>query len=150
MAAAYYPPVGFHFSVQFSGLGGSNEDNDTRFQAVSGLSVEYETETVKEGGENHFEHTLPVRTKYPDLTLKRGMLLENSKVFEWCMKAFQNREFKPCNLIISLLNHEHKPLRSWNVVGAWPKKWSVTELNAESSSIVIESLDLRYQYFTIQ
>jgi phage tail-like protein len=150
MAAAYYPPVGFHFSVQFSGLGGSNEDNDTRFQAVSGLSVEYETETVKEGGQNGFEHVLPVRTKYSDLTLKRGMLVEGSKVFDWCMDAFQNRNFKPSDLTITLLNENHKPLRTWNVVKAWPKKWTVTELNAESSSIVIESLDLRYQFFTVK
>lgn len=146
--ASYYPPVGFHFKVEFTGLGAG--DIDARFQAVSGLSVEFETETVKEGGENRFEHTLPVRTKFPDLVLKRGMLLENSKVFEWCMKAFQEREFKPCNLLISLLNDKHEPLRSWNVVAAWPKKWSVTELNAESSSVVIESLDLKYQYFTIK
>ena len=145
--AGYYPPVGFHFKVEFTGL--DKNDNDTRFQAVTGLGVEYETETVKEGGENRFEHTLPVRTKYTDLTLKRGMLLPDSKVFEWCMKAFQDREFTLSDIIITLLNEEHEPIRTWNVVGAWPKKWSVTELNAENSAVVVESLDLRYQYFTV-
>lgn len=145
--AGYYPPVGFHFKVEFTGLG--KNDNDTRFQAVTGLTVEYETEAVKEGGENRFEHTLPVRTKYPDLTLKRGMLLPDSKIFEWCMKAFQDREFTPSDIIITLLNNEHEPIRTWNVVKAWPKKWAITELNAETSSIVIETLDLRYQYFTV-
>lgn len=145
--AGYYPPVGFHFKVEFTDLGKS--DNDTRFQAVTGLTVEYETETVKEGGENRFEHTLPVRTKYPDLTLKRGMLLTDSKIFEWCMKAFQDREFTPSDIVITLLNHEHEPIRTWNVSQAWPKKWSITELNAETSSIVVESLDLRYRFFTV-
>ncbi|NIG53828.1 phage tail protein [Chitinophaga sp. Cy-1792] len=146
--ATYYPPVGFHFKVEFTGL--TKNDNDTRFQAVSGLSVEYETEAVKEGGENRFEHTLPVRTKYPDLTLKRGMVLPGSPLFDWCMKAFQERSFAPSDVIITLLNEEHDPIRTWNVVKAWPKKWAVTELNAESSAIVIESLDLRYQYFTVK
>ena len=70
VAGGYYPPVGFHFKVEFVNLG---NNNDTRFQSVSGLNVEFETETFKEGGENRFEHKLPVRTKYPDLSLKRGI-----------------------------------------------------------------------------
>ena len=52
-AGGYYPPVGFHFKVEFIGIG---NDNDTRFQSVSGLNVEYDTESFKEGGENRFEH----------------------------------------------------------------------------------------------
>jgi len=61
--AKQYPPVGFHFRVVFSGIGDS--DVDSRFQSVSGLSMELETETVKEGGENRYEHVLPVRSKFP-------------------------------------------------------------------------------------
>ncbi len=146
--AGYYPPVGFHFRVEFSDI--SKNDNDTRFQSVTGLSVEYDMETFKEGGENRFEHSLPVRTKYPDLVLKRGYLVSGSDIFKWCKKAFQEREFQPANLIISLLNENHEPLKTWNVVGAWPKKWSVSDFNAESNAIVIETLELRYQFFTIQ
>lgn len=146
--AGYYPPVGFHFRVEFSDV--SKNDNDTRFQSVTGLSVEYDLETFREGGENRFEHALPVRTKYPDLVLKRGYLVTGSDVFKWCKKAFQEREFKPANLIISLLNENHEPLKTWNVVGAWPKKWSVSDFNAENNTIVIETLELRYQFFTIQ
>lgn len=146
--AGYYPPVGFHFKVEFSDV--SKSDNDTRFQSVSGLSVEFDVETYKEGGENRFEHALPGRTKYPDLVLKRGYLVKDSDVFKWCNKAFQQREFQPANIIISLLNENHEPLKTWNIVGAWPKKWSVSEFNAESNSLVIETLELRYQYFTIQ
>ena len=66
----YYPPWGFYYKVEFSI---SQNKNDVRFQAVSGLSVEYDMEEFKEGGENRFTHKLPVRTKYADLVLKRGM-----------------------------------------------------------------------------
>lgn len=145
--AGYYPPVGFHFGVEFTSLG--KNDNDTRFQSVSGLSVEFETETFKEGGENRFEHVLPVRTKYPDLILKRGLLAKDSEVFAWCQKAFQQREFKLTNLLVTLLNEKHEPLKTWNVVNAWPKKWAVSDFNAEANAIVIETLELRYNYFTI-
>ena len=146
--AGYYPPAAFHFKVEFSDL--EKNDNDTRFQSVSGLSVEYEVETYKEGGENRFEHVLPVRTKYSTLTLKRGLLAKDSKVFSWCNKAFKNREFKPSNVIITLLNEEHKPLKTWNVVQAWPKKWSVADLNAEQNGVLIENLELQFQYFTVE
>jgi len=142
----YYPPVGFHFKVEFVGIG---NDNDIRFQSVSGLSIEYDTESFKEGGENRFEHKLPVRTKYADLSLKRGMLTD-SKVVEWCLKAFENREFQPILVNVSLLNERHDPIKRWEVIDAWPKKWSVSDLNAVENGIVIETLDLAYKYFNVK
>ena len=38
--AEYYPPLGFHYKVEFEVSKGTN---DVRFQSVSGLSVEYDT-----------------------------------------------------------------------------------------------------------
>ena len=142
----YYPPVGFHFKVEFVGIG---NDNDIRFQSVSGLSIEYDTESFKEGGENRFEHKLPVRTKYADLSLKRGMLTD-SKVIEWCVDALVNREFKPAQINVSLLNESHEPIKRWEVIDAWPKKWSVSDLNAQENGVVIETLDLAYKYFDVK
>lgn len=142
----YYPPVGFHFKVEFVGIG---NDNDIRFQSVSGLTIEYDTESFKEGGENRFEHKLPLRTKYADLSLKRGMLTD-SKVIEWCLKAFVNREFKPVQVNVLLLNEKHEPIKRWEIIDAWPKKWSVSDLNAQENGIVVETLDLAYKYFNIK
>ncbi len=142
----YYPPWGFYYKVEFSI---SKNKDDIRFQAVSGLSVEYDMEEYKEGGENRFTHKLPVRTKYADLVLKRGMLVD-SKVIEWCLTAFRDRDFKPADIDIILMNEKGDPLRSWNVKHAIPKKWLVSDLNANENSIVIETLELMYQYFTIK
>lgn len=150
-AGGYYPPVGFHFRVEFLKMQGNTpigSDNDVRFQSVTGLSVEYDAESFKEGGENRFEHKLPVRTKYPDLSLKRGMLTD-SGVINWCLDAFQKRSFAPAHIIVTLLNEQHQPLKTWHVYNAWPKKWSVSDLNAQENSIVVETLDLSYSYFTL-
>jgi len=141
-----YPPVSFYFRVSFNGIGSSNID--TQFQSVAGLSVEMQTETVAEGGENRFEHVLPIRSKYNDLTLKRG-LFKDSDLIQWCFDAFESTIIVPVTLDISMLNEEGDPLFTWNVVHAWPKKWSVTDLNAESSAVAIESLELHYRYFRI-
>lgn len=143
---AYYPAWGFYYRV---GFGISKDGNDARFQTVSGLSVEYDYESFKEGGENRFEHKLPVRTKYADLVLKRGMLTD-STVIKWFLAAFQNREFTPADVSVILMNEQGDPLRAWNVVHAIPKKWLVSDFNANESSIVIETMELTYQYFTIQ
>jgi len=48
------------------------------------------------------------------------------------------------------MNEKGEPLRTWNVVHAIPKKWLVSDLNANESSVVIETMELTYRYFTIQ
>lgn len=142
----YYPPWGFYYRVEF---GFSKNKDDVRFQTVSGLSVEYDMEEYKEGGENRFTHKLPVRTKYADLVLKRGMLT-GSEVFDWFFRAFRDRDFKPTDLNIVLLNEKGEPLRTWKVAHAVPRKWQVSDLNASENSLVIETLELSYRYFTVQ
>lgn len=130
-------------------FGLSKNKNDVRFQTVSGLSVDYDMEEFKEGGENRFTHKLPVRTKYADMVLKRGMLTE-SEVIKWCLDAFRDREFLPVNVNVILMNEKSKPLRTWKVAHAIPKKWSVSDFNANDNAVVIETLELSYRYFTIQ
>ena len=141
-----YPPVGFHFSVVFQLF--PQTPNDFRFQEVSGLDMQMEMENITEGGQNRFTWELPVRARYSDLVLKRGMFI-GSGILMWCKNAFENFVFEPVNIIISLLNEHHVPVQSWYVVNAIPKKWSVSNFNAERSSVVIESITLSYQYFDI-
>lgn len=105
-------------------------------------------ETFAEGGQNRFDWQLPVKTRYTDIVLKRGMFI-GSGILVWCKNAFENFVFEPVNIIISLLNENHIPIQSWYVVNAIPKKWSVSSFNAEQSSIVVESITLSYQYFNI-
>jgi phage tail-like protein len=151
-STTYYPPVSFHFKVEFGFKeelhGVSSNNADIMFQSVSGLSSEMQTEMIKEGGENRFEHELPVRTKFPNLVLKRGLIFDSSLI-KWCLNTFQNLEIRPVDLEVKLLNENHEPLITWAVKQAWPKKWAVEDLSAMDSKILIESLELRYQNFTI-
>lgn len=151
-STAYYPPVSFHFKVEFGFKeelhGVSPNEGDIMFQSVSGLSTEMQTEMIKEGGENRFEHELPVRTRFPNLVLKRG-LIKDSSLIKWCLNTFQNLEIRPVDLEVKLLNEKHEPLITWAVKQAWPKKWAVEDLSAMDSKVLIESLELRYQQFTI-
>lgn len=142
----YYPPVGFHFKVEF-GLEGVKEQ-DFRFQEVAGLNVEIETELKTAGGENRFTQKLPTRAKYNNLVLKRGLLV-GSEIYKWLNDTVETMEVEPITVWVSLLNEQHEALQTYTFVNAWPVKWSISDFNAEDSKLVIETIELSYQYFTI-
>ena len=144
--AVYRPPVGFHFKVEVLGLPPS--DSDVRFTEVSGLSVEMGTEEIAEGGENRFIQKYPTRAKYPELVLKRG-LLKRSEIWKWVRQCIDDFDIEPKDIDVTLLNEEHEPLMTWHLVGAYPTKWSISDLNSTNNAIVIESLQMFYQRFTI-
>jgi phage tail-like protein len=144
--ANYYPPVGFHFKVEFLDL--PPNANDVRFTEVGGLSVEMGTEEVLEGGQNRFIQKYPTRPKYPELVLKRGLLL-NSEVWNWLRACIEDYDITPQEVDVKLLNAAHEPLMTWHLVGAYPTKWSVSDMNASANAVVIETLQLFYQYFTV-
>ncbi len=154
----FYQTVGFHFRVIFEGLkddDGNPADPsiessvEMRFQAVSGLDASIETETVKEGGENRYEHIIPVRRKYGPLVLKRGLLkLSDSALSQWFRRAFEDEKVEPLQHVdIQLLNEAHLPLLFWKAIWVWPKSWKMGELNAERGEILIETLELNYNRF---
>jgi phage tail-like protein len=150
--AAYYPPAGFHFKVEFVGVDGMDNDTEQRFQEVSGLSFEIETEEVREGGENRFSYKFPKRIKYPNLVLKRG-LLKGTAILNWFKSAINTYftvviyDFKPADIMVTLLDEAGEPVAVWNVVQAYPLKWSVSDFRASDNSIAVESIELAYQYF---
>ena len=144
---AYYPPVGFHFRVEVLDLSPAKE-NDLRFSEVGGLTTEFGTEEVAEGGENRFVQKYPTRVKYSELVLKRG-LLKDSSVLAWVRACLQDFQIDPKNVNVHLLNPEHTPLLTWHLHNAFPTKWSVSDLQASNSAVVIETLQLAYQFFTL-
>lgn len=147
-----YQMVGFHFMVTFDGLEGF-KNVDVRFQSVSGLDVQMDTEPWKEGGENHFEHTMPGRSKFSStLILKRGMINpNNSGLTDWCINTFNHLKIKPLPVVIvQLLNEKHEVLIKWDVQHVWPKSWKVAELNAERGEVLIETLELNFNRFILK
>ena len=139
-------PVVFHFRVELQ-FPGEAEDVDLRFQEVTGLNAELGTEEVAEGGENRFSHRLPNRTKFGNLSLKRGMA-KSSKLISWVENAIYNFEFEPVDAIVSILNEKHEPVFTWSFKKVWPVKWQVSDLKAQDNSIAIETFELSYDHFT--
>ncbi len=142
----FTPPVGFHFKVEVLGL--TPVADDLRFVEVGGLALEVATEEVPEGGENRFVQRYPGRTKYGDLVLKRG-LLKTSEVWNWARQCIEELDVQPRDVDVTLLNAEHEALMTWHVVGAYPVKWSVSDLNAAANAFLVETLTLAYRHFRL-
>ena len=140
MADSSYQTVNFHFQVVFNANVNTPpvpelsplQEIDMRFQSVTGLDSTLDTEPLKEGGENRYEHVLPTRRKYGPLVLKRGVLLPEDKgLTAWLKKAFDEEKVQPIETVdISLLNED--------------QSWKIGELNAERGEVLIETLELNY------
>ena len=144
----FYQTVNFHFSVEFIR---EAETLDISFQSVNGLDSTLQTETVREGGENRFEHVIPVRRKYGPLTLKRGILTPTeSGITKWFKQVFDDEKVIPIPTVqIKLLNEDHQPLMQWTINNVWPLSWRIGELNAERGEVLIETLELNYNYLKL-
>src|SRR6476620_12669313 len=137
-----YPVPKFHFEVSWGG---------TRmgFTEVTGLDFETEVIEYREGNMPTYNKTKqPGLTKYTDITLKRGIILDDFEYFnEWVKTAmFQENKAKLRRTVtIKLLNEEHKPIVIWTVAKAWPSKYQSTDLKADGNEIAIETLTLVHE-----
>jgi phage tail-like protein len=146
--SVYVPPPVFAFRVDIDGA-----ESDTSFQEVSGLEVQFETEEVVEGGQNRFVHRLPTRTKYSNLILKRGVVTQQSAFGGWVSRALSGglvQQSGPKTINVKLVNEKNQPLIAWNVFGAYPLRWEHTPLNAMGNDVLIETVELNYQFFQRQ
>jgi len=139
----YNIPVSFHFTIRIPGKGSGE---DIKFQEIGGLTAEMGVEELVAGGENMFTYRLPTRAKYNNLVLKRGMI-SNSTLIEWFRKSIEDFEFEPVDVSVYLLNENHESITSWEVIQAYPVKWVIADFNANGNTLVIETIELAYQYF---
>jgi phage tail-like protein len=113
------------------------------FTDCSGLEVEVETEEYREGGQNEFVHHLAGRARHPRLVLKHG-LSPMDGLWGWHQDVVAG-DVRRRNATIYLLNNEQFPVRWWIVRGAIPVKWTGPSLNAASSAVAFESVELVHQ-----
>lgn len=140
----------FYFTVKLSG---DTADVDAAFAEVAGLQKELGVEEVVSGGENRFKYRLPTTVSYGNLILKRGVILVDSPLIEWCQLTLDSGLASPIstkNIMINLLNPQGKSAMSWSFVKAYPLKWSIGDLKAKDGEVLIETLEFAYQYFEAQ
>jgi phage tail-like protein len=103
-------------------------------------TIEWDAETVKEGGLNTFVHMLPGQRKQTTVTLKNGIGIA-SDLMAWYI-ATMNERFRRRRVTITLLNRFHLPVMVWHIENAYPQKWTGPQLQSDANTIAIQTLEL--------
>lgn len=139
---AVWPMPKFHFEMKWDG-------SVMSFQEVSGLAVEAQPVGYRRGDKPSFSAIkMPEAMKYGNVTLKKGVLAKDNKFWDWFNQIKMNT-VKRMPITISLLNEEGKPLMVWHLSNAWPTKITGTDLKADGNEVVVETIELAYEGFTV-
>jgi len=123
----------FRFVISIEGEG------QAAFTECGLPTVEWDVETVKEGGLNTYIHQLPAQRKPAKLSLRNGV--GKSALLDWyleCMGGTLTRK----TITISLLDPEKQAVMTWHIDGAFPIKWEGPQLKSDANTVAIQTLEL--------
>jgi phage tail-like protein len=123
----------FRFIVEIGGAA------QAAFTECSVPVIEWEIEEIKEGGLNTFTHQLPGHRKGARLTLKNGV--GSTALYDWCVQTM-SESFERKKVTVTLLDSMKAKVMSWDLIGAYPIKWTGPQLNASDNSVAIQTLEL--------
>lgn len=138
-----FPLPNFHFRVDWGG---------TRigFQEVTGLKKELQILEYREGSSpEYFKRKIPGMHTLSDITLKRGVFLNDDEFYVWYNTVALNTVEKR-DIIISLLNERHEPTLVWKVKECFITSLEFTSLNAEENGNAIDTIVLANHGFTVE
>ncbi len=137
---AGYPHGKFRYKVEIDGLDAGG------FSEVSGFDASIDVIEYREGDMVQTPMKIPGLKKYGNITLKQG-LADSMVLYEWVI-AGVNGAVDRKTITITLLDEEEAPAASWQVINAWPTKYTAPDFNATSSEVAIETLEIAHEGMT--
>jgi phage tail-like protein len=128
----------FNFIIEIDGVlaGG--------FSEASGLTTDTNVIEYREGNEQQgTTRKLPGLMKYNNITLKRGWTADR-RLWEWRKKVIDGTTDRRSGSI-TLLNEARQPALRWEFREGWPSKWEGPALNAKTSEVAIETLEIAHE-----
>lgn len=129
------PLRGFRFLLEIEGIASGG------FTRVKGLSREVKIESYREGGVVEYEHKLVTQVAFPVLVLERGLALDD--LWKWAQAAADG-DVQRKTVWIRLQNEAGEKAWAWQIENSIPIKWTATDLDAQNSQVVMESLELAH------
>jgi phage tail-like protein len=129
------PLRGFRFLLEI------DEITSGGFTRVKGITREVKHESYREGGVNEYEHKLVTQVSYPVVVLERGLALDD--LWKWAIAAADG-DVRRKTIRIRLQNEANEKMWAWQIECAIPVKWTASDLDAQSSPVVMESLELAH------
>ncbi|RAX01818.1 MULTISPECIES: phage tail protein [unclassified Photorhabdus] len=139
----YTPAVSHRFIASFL-FNNIPSPLDIAFQRISGLSRELQTSQHSQGGENARNVWLAEKIQHGSLILERGVMTVTplTLVFDHVLRG---EKAVYADVVIMLLNENALPVASWTLSNALPVRWSTGDFDANSNTVLVNSLELRYQ-----
>ena len=142
------PYLSHRFGVFFFAGGLIPNPLDFRFQKVRGISAEVQLQTVREGGQNLHSHRLPQQVNHGNLVLERGFTVGSPLNIEFNI-ALSQFKFTPGNVLVTAFSEIGIPIGGWLYMKAYPVKWTVSDLDAQANSVMVDTMELAYTRFQI-
>lgn len=141
-AANQVPLRGFRFTARFGDLG------TVSFREISGgLSASVDAQTYREGSfPRPTVRKIPGGlVSYDDITISKGVY-SSIELYDFFDRYIAGEGGNPIETsTITVYDSSGAPAASWTVKNAWPSRWESSGLNAEDSSILVESLTLVHE-----
>lgn len=141
------PYGAFNFLVTLGGSQGDGAEGTIigGFSDVSGLGTEVKYSEYRNGNERfNTVRKVPNTHSVDDVTLKRG-LVGSEDLWAW-LRGVRDGTADPRNVIIQLLDEARRPVVTWSLRNAQPKKWTGPTLAAKGGGEVsMEELSLVHE-----
>jgi len=141
------PGTQFRFEVTIDGT------DIGSFTALEGLSAEYNVMQYAEGGENGFEHRLPGQLKYSTIKLSRPLDAKAARagggLATWftTLGRLGSRTLATKTAAITAFDAKGEQIASWNLVDAYPFRWTGPSFSADGNAVAKETLELAHHGF---
>lgn len=135
-----YPHGKFRYSVEIDGLAAGG------FSEVSGFDASIDVIEYREGDMVTTPLKIPGLKKYGNITLKQG-LVDSMVIYDWMMTGV-NGAVDRKTITITLLDQEETAVAAWQVINAWPVKYTAPDFNATSSEVAIEQIEVAHEGMT--
>ncbi len=133
------PYRNFRFRVEIDGI------KVAAFQEVTIPDTTTEVTEYREGTDGTHQKKLSGLTKYGNITLKKG-ITDSMDLYEW-RKSVEDKGAtkarKPVSLI--LIDEEGADKCRWDVLDAWPIKYSLGGLSAKANEVLIETFEIVHE-----
>ena len=126
------PYAKFRYKVEIDGLEAGG------FSEASGFDASIDVIEYREGDMVQTPMKLPGLKKYGNITLKQGVA-DSMVMYEWMIAGVEG-EVERKTITITILDETETATASWQVINAWPAKYTAPDLNALTSEVAIESL----------
>jgi phage tail-like protein len=142
--------LGFRFTVRIDAVSDLGS-----WQSCTGLKVEFKTTDVKRGGDYLTNRRLPDKAVYSKVVLKRAVLGDHSsKIQDWLKASAKDwlagEITKGSTVWITVYDSNDKPVLEWVLTNARPSAWQGPDLDAKSSSVATETLELEHEGFEVR